>query len=301
MKKYIFILIILITSKVVSQSSFPSSNAIWNENHINSIGDPIDEILYGIKGDTLINDTLYNKLYMLSDTILSDASLQDYIGGFRQEGQKVWFKPSYWSYQDILLYDFSASIGDTVWHKAHLHLSNNAENTHEFILSKNFDVIQDITIENGIKKYTLLALEPFPDEWFFEFGSIRGLFGSIIDYPLTGDSFNLACFKHNDTVIYNNNLECNKCFCTGPTGVDEKNINTNWVKVFPNPVQGSLTINIDKPYSKIRVEIIDENGHIVYKKESLDSPITLKDSAHGIHFIKLMIDNEVITKKIIIE
>jgi hypothetical protein len=116
MKKHIFILIIFITSKVFGQTNFPDSNAIWNVNYINSVGTPTDEMLYGPKGDTLINDTLYSKLYTLSDTTLSDENLHDYIGGFRQDSHKVWFKPAYWSYKDILLYDFSASVGDTVWH-----------------------------------------------------------------------------------------------------------------------------------------------------------------------------------------
>lgn len=301
MKINIFILIIFITSKVFSQSNFPDSNAIWNVNYINSVGTPTDEMLYGLKGDTLINDTLYNKLYTLSDTTILDGNLQDYIGGFRQEGQKVWFKPAYWSYPDILLYDFSASEGDTVWHKACLHLFNNSEYTHEFLSCENFDVIQDITIENGVKKYILLALKPVPDEWYLGIGSILGIFGPIMDYPLIGDTYNLACFKHNDTVKYKNNLMCNKCFCSGLTGVDEKKNNSDWISIFPNPAQNLLTIEVQKLYSKIVVEIFDVKGSIIYKKESLDSPILFNDSFHGIYFVKLLVDNEAITKKIIIE
>ena len=186
MKKYFFILMIFITSKVFCQSNFPDSNAIWNVKYVNSVGTSTDGLLYGLKGDTLINDTLYNKLYTLSDTTFSDENLQLYIGGFRQESQKVWFKPAYWTSSDILLYDFSASVGDTVWHKAYLILFNNSEYTHEFRSSENFDVIQDITIENGIKKYILSALKPVPDEWYLGIGSILGIFGPIMDYPLNG-------------------------------------------------------------------------------------------------------------------
>ena len=137
MKKYVLILLILISVKAFSSSTFPDSNAIWNVN-IEGSG-PIKEVLYGLKGDTLINDTIYNKLYTLSDTTLSNENMKDYIGGFRQEGQKVWFKPAYWTEPNILLYDFSASVGDTVWHNACLHLSNNSEYTHEFLLCENFD------------------------------------------------------------------------------------------------------------------------------------------------------------------
>lgn len=119
MKKTIFIItLIIFAPRVICQNSFPYSNAIWNENHLNSQGTMTAEKLYGLKGDTLINDTLYNKLYSLSDTTLDEENLQNYIGGFRQVGQKVYFRPEYWAYKDILLYDFSASVGDTVWHNA---------------------------------------------------------------------------------------------------------------------------------------------------------------------------------------
>jgi len=62
-----------------------------------------------------------------------------------------------------------------------------------------------------------------------------------------------------------------------------------------------LTIEVQKPYSKIVVEIIDEKGSVIYKKESLDSPISFNNSIHGIYFVRLSVDNETITRKIIIE
>jgi len=84
------------------------------------------------------------------------------------------------------------------------------------------------------------------------------------------------------------------------SNIEEKN-NTNWVKVFPNPVQRSLTIRIDKPYSKIKVEIIDEKGSILYKKETLDGSIILNDQTPGMYFVKLLVDNELITKKVLVK
>lgn len=214
MKRYIFILIIFITSKVFCQSNFPDSNAIWNVNYINSVGTPTDEMLYGLKGDTLINDTLYNKLYTLSDTTLSGENLQNYIGGFRLEGQKVWFKPAYWSSADILLYYFSVTGGDTVWHNGVAINEYNLEQ-HPFAYS----VIVEVITDNGLKTYNVIRGMDggCSGEWYEGIGSNFGIIGSVIMFPLTGDSYNLACFKHNDTVKYQNNLICNKCFCNGLT------------------------------------------------------------------------------------
>ena len=113
MKKYVLILLILISVKAFSSSTFPDSNAIWNVN-IEGSG-PIKEVLYGLKGDTLINDTIYNKLYTLSDTTLSNENMKDYIGGFRQEGQKVWFKPAYWTEPNILLSLLNLAIAFSIF------------------------------------------------------------------------------------------------------------------------------------------------------------------------------------------
>ena len=277
------------------QTHFPDSNAIWNVNIFAPGHEP--EILYGLKGDTIINDTLYNKLYTLSDTALLNENLQDYIGGFRRDGQKVFFKPSNWTYDEILLYDFSASIGDTIWHKGIAYNAYYGINFEPNQLS--YSIVQAINTENATKTYSVLAsYSGFSGEWYENIGSNFGLFGSIIQFPLSGDTYNLACFKHNDTVKYQNNLICDRCFCSF---IDEKINNSNSINIFPNPVKNLLTIEVQKPYSKILVEIIDEKGNIVYQKASLDDHITLNAFSQGIYFVKLLLDNESITRKLIIE
>ncbi|MFW6275767.1 MAG: T9SS type A sorting domain-containing protein [bacterium] len=302
MKKYIFIIaMVFVTTKVYCQSNFPDSNAIWNVNFVNSFGTPTDEMLYGLKGDTLINDTLYNKLYTLSDTILSDKNLQNYIGGFRQEAQKIWFKPANWTDSDILLYDFSASIGDTIFHNARLFLYNDSEHTHEFSLFEKYNIVQDITVENGVTIYNLLEMNPYPDEWHSEFGSVLGLLGPILDYPLTGETYRLACFKHNDTVKYQNNLMCDECFCNGQTSLIEKKKDLDAVKVSSHSTESSFEITVNKPYGEIMIEVFDRKGRLIYRKKAIENPIKLPNRNPGLYFVKLQIDDEVIVKKIMKE
>ena len=71
--------------------------------------------------------------------------------------------------------------------------------------------------------------------------------------------------------------------------------------MFPNPAQSSLTIKVDKPYSKIIVEVIDEKGSIIYKKAMLENPVCLNNVIKGNYLIKLTIDNQTVIKKIIIQ
>jgi len=228
------------------QVNFPDSNAIWNVNYVYSDRTTY-EMLYGLKGDTLINDTLYNKLYTLSDTILSVENLQDYIGGFRQEGQKVWFRPL-WHNQEILLYDFSVSVGDTVWHNGAAYYSRPfpAEVRFDVGIPDAYSIILEIEVINGIKTYKVENRNAGIHDWYTGIGTKFGLFGSILWFPMTGDTYNLACFKHNDTVKYQNNLKCNKCFCGGGSGgIDEKNISSDEnVRVYPVPSNGNVIIEL---------------------------------------------------------
>jgi hypothetical protein len=280
MKKYIFIILTLYTFQVFSQVNFPDSNAIWNVNIDYYDETTTAEILYGLKGDTLINDTLYHKLYILTDTTLENKNLEKYLGGFRQDSQKVWFRPNQVNEIEFLLYDFSGQLDDTIWHNAALILWSKLD--HEFFTGGSgirYSVIQDIYEDNGTKIFVLFSpsVPSEQDEWIDGIGSKYGLFGSIIMFPLNGDEYNLACFKQNDTVKYENNLKCNRCFCKGYIAtVGEKN-NTDGIVVFPNPADNSLSIRIDNPYNNISVELIDKKGSIIYYKESLENPIKVNN------------------------
>ena len=295
MKKLYLILTLCLLSKMAcTQDVFPDSNAIWNVQIVNSEDYPTDEILYGLKGDTLINDTLYNKLYVLSDTALEKNNLKDYLGGIRKENQKIWFKLSHLN--SILLYDFSATVGDTIWHNGSLTFSY--EENHLFDNGNAYSIVQDISNNGYI--YTIIRRDGFTDNWVKGIGSSYGLFGSIVAFPLSGESYHLACFKHNDTVKYKDNLMCNKCFCRNLNGLNKKN-NKEFINVFPNPATNTLTVKINNLYSDIRLEIIDETGRSVYHKNYLNNPIYLNNSSKGIYFLKLTIDNEQFVKKIIVK
>ncbi len=282
-----------------SQYYFPDSNAIWNVNPVSSDGYATGEILYGLKGDTVISDTLYKKLYLLTDTTLEDESLGEYLGGFRIEEQKVWFKPTYWNYSNILLYDFSKNIGDTIWHKAMLTFNSHMEHHFGQALFY-YSVIINIISESEYQIYLLDNPRLHLDQWMIGIGSVYGLFGSIVEFPLVGTSFNLACLKHNDTVKYCTYMLCEKCFCIDPHASNEEAIIRD-ITVYPNPADHSLSISIDKSYSVIQVELIDEKGVVLYKKNYLEDPIYFNSPVKGIYFLKITIDKRQYIKKIVIE
>lgn len=313
MKKYIFFLLFIYALSASGQDYFPVSNAIWNINTVGSNGDPTGEIIYGLKGDTLINDTIYHKLYLLADTTLENENLQNYLGAFREADQKIWFRPKYGNITEFLLYDFTKGIGDTIWHNVSLEIGyDNRQpvlifNTNSYFIS----IVLDRYFAGDIEKYSIVTglydieygfLWSTFHEWIPGIGSTIGIFWQHYIPPLVNPNLNnLACFKQNDTVKYVHNLMCSKCFCSGGNGIVDMENRTDWVAVFPNPAKNTLSIKVDRPYSKVKVEILDEKGCAVYSKNSLENSISIATLQRGIYFVRVEIDGEIATKKVIKE
>ena len=71
------------------------------------------------------------------------------------------------------------------------------------------------------------------------------------------------------------------------TGTKGKEI-ANSFSVYPNPSNGSLFIQLDKPFAKSNVEVYDILGKLVFSKEKVqDNQIQLSGLTSGIYFIKV--------------
>jgi len=313
MKKLLFILAMCIGTSVFAQNSFPTENAIWNQEVV--IGDVEHNKLFGLKGNITINDTLYGKLYALSDTTLDCINEQTPgYGLIRNEGQKVFFKPSYWKHSDILLYDFGAKVGDTVWHNAAIAWEIGDDYFYGFIFypADHYSVIYDIRIENNIKKYytyTYRASSIYPahlayHEWYEGIGSHRGLFSPLINHiriPLFVPfpeylNLYLRCFKHNDTVKYLVSAGCNKCFCPQDTvGISDNKIDDNNLIIYPNPTNSEFKVQSSKfrmQSSEFKVfDVMGRVQRVEYKIENEELKINISHLPSGIYFFQL--DNEV--------
>ena len=303
MKKLIVFLFVALSLNSYAQNSFPTSNAIWNEEYRIS---PWGFHQYGMKGETIINDTLYQNLYILSDTTLDCINEQSLPCGFiRQEEQKVYFKPygfygyyvdDEWievMYPDFLLYDFGASVGDTIWHGWGTYDGGN------FYVDEIFSIIQNIEIENGRKIYYIDGCGRLDDVWYEGLGSYRGLFGHIFAIPLY-ESFpnKLVCFKHNNIVEFLDNPKCNRCFCTN-NSIDDAKIET--IQIFPNPTDGILSIRASNNEIINRIEIMDMNGKTINQHsvnaEEFELNIFALPSAN--YLINVITNKSIHTQKII--
>ena len=273
-KSLLFFLLFLPGITVRSGEVFPKSDAIWNmhqysDNYFES------EIIYGLIGDTIINEKTYQKMYFLSDTVLS-LEKAEYVGAFRTEEEQVWFLPrTVTGWEDIqhpefLLYDFSKAPGEYIEHGIvgySLEYGPFFDPNQSGALRKSYvkEVYQD---KQNRKHMIILSGEMRLDEWIEGIGSINGFFYIFYTY-LVGygtPSQRLACFKHQGIVEYNTNQVCNKCFCMKlyPDYVDIKNNEENTIiKLLANFQTGIIQIEIPDELLPASMDIYDTKGTLI--------------------------------------
>lgn len=313
MKKFFLILLVAIVANAYGQSDFPLSNAIWNVDKVNADG-PYEHTLYATIGDTLINDTAYSILSIINDTVIVDEMPDTHLVGYiRNEGEKVLLRCDG---GEITLYDFSKTVGDTIWHNGYF-VSFFQNETHYGLDEEHFKYISIINnryVEDGLEKYEVSIgyyddeygfYELYGDVWIRGVGSNRGLIRHLWYPPMSDmDRYydnTLKCLKHNGIVKYFNDPQCSKCFCWYDTSEISNETADNSISIYPNPACNTISIEVEKEYTELTIEIMDEMGKLVFSNNVIDNPISLDGFAAGIYIVQLKIDGEVTTKKIVVE
>ncbi len=295
MKKLIFLLIgILITLLTFSQEyyPFPDTNAIWNSQYGGYYGTP--KLRFGLRGDTTINSQVYNKVYQIvDDSTLNLVNLTYYAAIRENTSKQIFVKIS--DYDDeILIYDFSLNVGDTI-------VSNSPSgylNYYPCILTG----IDSIELENNQfrKRFKINEYTFAQDYWIEGIGSMGGLFNPIMEY-IIGSYCELKCFKHNDTALYINNPDCNKCFCTLLTPVIENEESNIFIKIFPNPAKSNINIDFKLAKGLSTVRLLNSYGKIIESRNTDSFPIQMNiDYLHnGIYLIQIDTEYKIFNNKFI--
>ncbi|RLD47815.1 MAG: hypothetical protein DRI94_13455 [Bacteroidetes bacterium] len=298
-------LVVLSHETIKSQTyvPFPNSGIIWNIITTNDTFDPHSPYKnrYGLIGDTLINDTLYSKLYVLENDTNLNIINGSYVGAIRENNKHVYYKDISFPTKDILLYDFSLQQGDTMYYDYYGFLGNI-----EPYINSHFNVVANIDSILINNKYRKRFNFENSDIWIEGIGSIfgQGLIHPIAQYPLNGDVVTVACIKHNDTILHLGNPLCDKCFCS----LNIRGIENNKVRlyVFPNPVTSVFNIRFDYIEREVyNLSIIDCVGKKVFSKINIKKgniSINKENLNSGLYFIILKNDKgRVYSEKIIIE
>ena len=128
-----FLLFVLFSSPFIARTQstlyhpFPEDTATWvSDIFYNTCFGYCGSLYYEMKGDTLIGNQTYNKIYRREGDFYyittppnslagGNFSICTYIGGIRQDisAKRVYFIDSTMT-SDTLLYDFDLSVGDTI-------------------------------------------------------------------------------------------------------------------------------------------------------------------------------------------
>jgi len=301
MKKLILISVtIFLGSFTHSQNYFPflDSNAIWNEFsiHVSNPQNVAHKIRYGIIGDTVINSQTYSKVYELIDDTCLNTYNATYFGALREDNERIYTITTWHGDFEILLYDFSKGIGDTIY-------SNSPEGYMAYpVVISDIDSVQ--LLDGSVRKRYWLEgcyYSFLPECWIEGCGSIHGLFAPIFDLITNYYEPHLSCFKQNDLTVYLNNYSCDKCFCTLEIYIKNNFQKHDIINVYPNPFNSSINFKLNVIENINRIELYNSNGCLLYtlKEIKTEQEIDLKELSSGIFYLIIHTDKRIYSKKLI--
>ena len=306
MRKILLLIFICVIASEAKQSfaqtnvyhPFPDSGAAWNTglSYLSGNTGVQCEQWDWIQGDTLINNMTYHKLYRYKTCSGGGPPvlmLNGYVGGIRQEvsQRRVYFySPSFSS--EKLLYDFNLVTGDTV---------------KTFIASMQGNrvvLVDSILLDNSYRKRFWLSplggqsgpLDSAYAALIEGIGSTTGL-TEYIYVPFESGSW-LNCFWQNGTKVYGNLWT----LCSFTTGLVEDEGYKEGIVISPNPSTGIFTFNFTEQFQFsvhdiFGREVYQSFGHPISQSTTLD----LSSYPKGIYFVKLKINEGIVSRKIILQ
>jgi hypothetical protein len=234
---------------------------------------------------------------LLNDTSL-DPSNTTYVGALREESKKIFFRYNYCQHE-ILLYDFTKQVGDSIYSlfSEFEILSCDSTTSYNGIIAG-----IDSTLINGAYR-KVYHIDPWYPDWIEGIGSIAGLLNPIPPQITGFDTWDLVCFKKDGDVLYLN-PNYNTCFPL-IVGINE-NITTsnNRIKIYPNPVTDISTIEFIGNEFKY-LTFYNISGQILNRFEISNIKtiqLNKNDFISGLIFYKIeTIEGQYMTGKIIIE
>ena len=327
MKKIVIILFLISSTSSFAQTyfPFPDSVGVWKQTSSfyqpNGQGDTHYNIF--INGDTIIDGTSYNRLYIYScgQIIIFppspipifdcpiDTSNSFYYGALREVNKRIYFHPdslynynhfypfcftSNWNGQpslneELLLYDFNVNVGDTVFYP--------------FLDSLKMVItsIDSVLIQSDFRKkynYDLIfnwsmSCAPFSVGYNYVEGIgdiYAGLFSLFIMYFENGEFLN--CFEDNQ-VTFSNNGGC-------VTTSLKEYVDKNDLKIYPNPTSNKLYVELEHP-TRTKVSLFDISGKEVYSSfiNQSKSIIDVSSYKSGLYLVKVIDENGISKSKLI--
>lgn len=291
-----------------AQNIFPKDSTVWNvllgEYKTNQT-----QIIYALHGDTIINDTVYSKLYLMNDSLYHIDNNDLYYGGIRQEGQRVYFRYVNDEYlseylptvKECLLYDFSKNIGDSIEHGWMPVLIPKLEtlfpdaSRYEYAKS----CVQDVSMDSKGRKHIRVNINSsFGDEWVEGVGSFESFFWALRLISGSGDvGVHLRCMKVKDKVEYLQDV-CESCYYQKEAGACEvREEKTGRFCVFSDFNEKCVHLVL-KENSNLPclINIFDMKGNKVIEEQlnEISSDVYFSDDMTGIFIYQIKDDSSIL-------
>jgi len=290
---------------------FPTSDAIWV---IHTYGNGTHQYVYGLSGDTIINEKAYQKLYLLNDTTLTITNEDIYVAGIRQTPEKqVWIQPAEkkdgTTFEEFLMYDFGAEIGAEIIFGKKPHMGRGDWGPTfegvdmDWIRVSTSKVIEIKELQIG--KYFLVNDGFDNDEWIEKIGSLSGLFYYPLLFPSGAgepQGAMLICMKEGEAIQY---LEehCTSCFKQDfLLSVSSEKFN-NDSRVSYNSEEGIVEVTYNNEYIPSEFSLTGIDGQMIFKSLISDiyTSINVCNIPKGIYVYTLKGENTNQSGKLIIK
>lgn len=287
MKKYLLLFFLTSILQVVkSQNSFPvfTDNSKWSVYGIDNFWTYIWKTkIYQYEKDTVMCGYTYSKLIGHSNF----NCIWDTINYIRTTGEKTYIKPnSNCSDKEYLLYDFSLSVGDTVY------CGYNCGDTTAFWVTGITTVNYFGINRKKISVNSYIGTPPWGTivglDWIEGIGSpTHPFYPTVCLSDACETAYTLLCYDSAGIQLYQNQ-NYSSCYITG---IEEETENINNFSIYPNPFTNIITLKIMSEKFEIKnweLKIYNTLGQTFYYKilnsnfESLN--LNLKS---GIYFIQI--------------
>ncbi|MBU0763281.1 MAG: hypothetical protein KJ607_00435 [Bacteroidetes bacterium] len=230
---------------------------------------------YRFSQDTLIDTFFYKTLLVSEDSLSAFWATACYI---REDGRKV-YKRNVAGTEDILLYDFTASAGDTVL--VNVGIEAVVLDVGDTIFAGHQRRVQYISAFTG---------DYCSEIWYEGIGSSQGLIESGFS-GMVGGTSQLLCFSQNDSLLYSNPDYNNQCWIHYIFYGIPENSRSESILVYPNPSDGKICFRFQEQMEAICMVITDSYSRQIFRIDNLHgSEFVLDCSGYdsGVYFFRIL-------------
>ncbi|MFT5602365.1 MAG: hypothetical protein ACI9N1_002618 [Flavobacteriales bacterium] len=223
-------------------------------------------------------DSIYNFLLY---TKIEDCNNQNYIGCFRNDNGISYFLPKD-SVQEYVVYDFTKSLGDTIFDVYYLEHGVNNQ-IEDLVLTA-----IDSTLIGS--EYRLVYSFSNRHSWIEGVGGTQGFLWDSFQ-SLGHTSSELICHSYGDSIMQDpNNVIVGGC---DNSLSNKKTINEINLNLYPNPASNFLSIETDElKIENIPYQIFNSVGQLSQSGIFKENLIDISKLTSGYYTISLIVDNQ---------